>query len=145
MTSVQLLSKKRIFVVEDNLENRIITRMILSKHGASVGFEMFGHSSVQKLREFGATDLIILDLMLAFNSGYEIFDQIRQLPEYLHVPIVAVSAADPSGAIPACITRGFSGFIAKPIDSELFPAQLASILQGKAVWSEGNQHLPTFT
>lgn len=129
---------KHIFVVEDNLENRIITRLMLGKSGAILEFDMWGRDTVHKLLAFTPVDLILLDLMLPRGaSGYNIYKDIREHEALKAVPIVAVSAADPSTALPICRRMGFQGFIAKPLDDELFPAQLTQVLNGQEVWFTG--------
>src|SRR5664279_615543 len=121
-----LLSGKKIFIAEDNMQNRIIFQMILHKHGAQVVFERWGADALFQLKFQVKVDIIILDLMLAHGvSGYDIIDQIRALPQFDGIPVVAVSAVEPSMAIPKARQKGFAGFIAKPVDDELFPKQLA--------------------
>ena len=135
-----LLKNKQIFIAEDNLQNRVIFQIMLVKHGAQVHFERWGNGSVFQLKRMGQVDAIILDLMLAYGvSGYDIFDQIRSVPEFAKVPIVAVSATEPSLGIPKTREKGFAGFIAKPIDDELFPQQIAAIINGEQIWYSGTQ------
>mgnify|MGYP002713128303 CR=1 FL=1 len=129
------LENKHIFVVEDHMENQLITRLALEDTGAKLRFESWGQETIKRLREFMPVNLILMDLMLPKGlTGYDIFDVIRTKPEFDHIPIIAVSAADSSIAIPKCQKRGFAGFIAKPIDEELFPNQLLDVLNGNAVW-----------
>jgi two-component system cell cycle response regulator DivK len=129
---------KRIFVVEDNTDNRVIYHMIFVREGAVFEFERWGQGAVQKLERFKPVDLIILDLMLARGTtGYDIFNDIRMLPDFAEVPIIAVSSADASEAIPRTRRQGFSGYIAKPIDQGQFPDQLSRIMEGESLWHEG--------
>lgn len=135
-----LLQGKNIFIVEDNLENRVVFQMILIKYGAHVDFERWGRGAISHLKDERQVDLIILDLMLKDNiTGFDIFDDIRALSRFAHIPIVAVSAMDPSVAIPRVREKGFSGFIAKPIDNDQFPKQIAQLLQGEQVWYTGER------
>jgi len=135
-----ILKDKRIFIVEDNMQNRLVFQMALIRHGASVDFERWGRDTMYHLQNVSRVDLIVLDLMLAEGiTGFDIFDQIRALPKYDTVPIIAVSAMDPSIAIPKLKKQGFSGFIAKPIDNVQFPKQLACIIKGEHVWSVGER------
>jgi CheY-like chemotaxis protein len=130
---------KRIFIVEDKLENRVVFQMIFMKYGGIVTFERWGKNTLPNLRAMGPVDLILLDLMLPQGvSGFDVFDQIRGLPRYDQVPIVAVSAMDPAVAMPQAQAKGFSGFIAKPIDADRFTEQIASILSGDRVWYAGH-------
>lgn len=133
-----LLNEKHIFIVEDNIQNRVVFQMALVIHGARVDFERWGKDALVCLKGVGHVDLIILDLMLKNGvSGYNIYDQIRGVSKFDTVPIIAVSATDPSIAIPETQRKGFSGFIAKPIDADLFPAQISKILGGEKIWYAG--------
>ncbi len=137
-----ILKNKRIFIVEDNIQNRLVFQMALIRHGASVDFERWGRDAIYRLQNLSRVDIIILDLMLAEGvTGFDIFTQIRELPKYSTVPIVAVSAMEPSIAIPKTKQHGFSGFIAKPIDSVQFPKQIASLIEGESIWSVGERTL----
>lgn len=134
-----LLNNTRILIVEDNAMNRAVFQIALGTNGASVIFDRWGRQAIKKIAEH-KPDLIILDLMLPNgDSGYDIFNEIRSHPSYASIPIVAVSASEPSVAIPKTKAAGFSGFIAKPIDEECLPDQLAQILAGEAVWSAGTR------
>jgi two-component system chemotaxis sensor kinase CheA len=137
-----LLENKQVFIIEDNLQNRIIYQIALTNEGAHVSFEPWGNRALLQLRVLREVDVIILDLMLAGGiSGFDVFDQIHADPEFKHIPIVAVSASDPAHSLPKAQQKGFSGFIAKPINGGLFPGQIASILNGEEVWYIGERTL----
>ena len=137
-----ILKGKRIFIVEDNPQNRVVFQITLVRQGATVDFERWGDKTIYHLQNISHIDLIILDLMLAGEiSGFDIYDEIRVVPAYDKLPIVAVSAMDPSVAIPQAREKGFSGFIAKPIDNHRFPQQIAQIIEGKQVWSIGERKI----
>lgn len=134
------LRGKNILITEDDTMNRVVYTMILNKVGAHVDFDRWGSDSIWKLEQ-RSYDLIILDLMLPHGeSGYEIFKKIRQLPEYANVPIVAVSASEPGQAIKETRRLGFDGFIAKPIDKNIFPQQLEKLLEGETIWYAGSRY-----
>ena len=131
---------KNIFIVEDNTMNRVIYQISLGKSGAFLEFDRWGRDTLDKMKYMKLIDLIILDLMLPQGeSGFAIFERIRRIPKYTNVPIVAVSASEPAVAIPKAQELGFSGFIAKPINPELFPEQISQLLQGQELWITGTQ------
>ncbi len=133
-----LLKGKRIFIFEDNLQNRLVYTMnLMVEHKAIVDFNRNGRDVLHHLADFEPVHLIVLDLMFLFGGadGYDIFKQIRAQRKYDRVPIVAVSAADASLASAKTRELGFNGFIAKPIDSDLFPHQLVRVMNGEQVWS----------
>ncbi|GAB5492867.1 MAG: hypothetical protein Phog2KO_30820 [Phototrophicaceae bacterium] len=138
MTIVTKLQGKRIFLVEDNLANRAIMQILLEQQGAKTSFERWGKETVIQLRKFMPVDIILLDLMFPRGvTGYDVFDEIRKYPEFKHIPIVAVSASDPSASIPKAKEKGFCGFIPKPVDYDRFPEQIISILNNEAIWDAG--------
>lgn len=130
-----LLNGKKIYMVEDNEDNIYVIMSVLRHYGASVQIDWWAKGEPVKVVKALPLDLIILDLMLPYGrSGYDVFEEIRTLPELRPIPIVAVSAADSSVAMPRAIQMGFNGFISKPIEFELFPKQIASLIAGQAVW-----------
>ena len=129
---------KRIFILEDDTRNRVIYQIMMIRHGAHVQFDKWGKETLSKVKEFGKVDLIVLDLMITGGmSGFEIFEEIRHDAQFSDVPIVAVSAADPSMAIPRAQDLGFDGFIGKPINDDVFPEQLWRIMNGEHIWYTG--------
>jgi two-component system, chemotaxis family, sensor kinase CheA len=137
-----LLKNKHIFVVEDNAQNRIVFQMSLLRHGASVDFGRSADEAIFRLGKIAHVDLIVVDLMLTKSiSGFELYDEIRVLTNYETIPLVAVSAMDPAVAIPQAQAKGFAGFIAKPVDNNLFPRQIAKILNGEPIWHAGERDL----
>jgi hypothetical protein len=101
-----ILINRNIFILEDNSLNRAIYQITLGKNGATLVFDQWGHNTVEKLKQIKKLDLIILDLMLPDGqSGFDIFE------------------------------LGFSGYIAKPIDADLFPRQIVNIILGESIWA----------
>ena len=133
-----LLKDKRIFILEDQAGNLAVMMTILQREGALIRHDRWGRETVSKLQNFAPVDIILLDLMISeIVTGYDVFDAIRTVTDFAHVPIVAVSASEPSVAIPETRKRGFSGFIAKPINIDQFPRQLAQVLEGETLWDNG--------
>jgi len=137
------LRNKRIFIVEDNMLNRVVYHSLLFHQKVEIGYERHGKHTLHTLRAFGKVDLILLDLMLTDGlSGLDIFDQIRQLPEYSNIPIAAVSADDPIESIWQTMKRVFSGFISKRVDDVLFRRQVADLINDLDVWHDGSVSMP---
>lgn len=133
-----LLKGKRIFYVEDDVRNRAIVQLVLEQHGATMDFERWGKDTIERLRAFAPIDIILLDLMFPDRvTGYDVYQAIRREPEFDHIPIVAVSAADPAIEMSKTRAMGFDGFISKPIHLVVFPKQILSVLQGQHIWYGG--------
>jgi CheY-like chemotaxis protein len=134
-----ILKNKHLFIVEDNPANRVVYQIMMMRNGAKVTFDRWGQDTLAKMKQSGTIHLIILDLMLPKgNSGFDIFDDIRAVSDYRDIPIVAVSASDPASAIPKAQQLGFSGFIAKPINDDIFPDQILRLMAGEKIWYAGD-------
>lgn len=133
------LMAKRIFMVEDNQGNAAIIQMLLEQDGATILRGRWGGpDTLRLLQKHLPIDIILLDLMLPNGiTGYDVFDEIRALPNFSDIPIVAVSANDPAVAIPKVRAKGFAGFIAKPVDFDNFSGLVADVLDGHSVWHIG--------
>lgn len=134
-----LLDGKRIFVVEDDSSNLAIIRTILLRHGASAPFDVWGSGTIETIRNSLPIDLILLDLALPRGiSGYDIFDDLRNYPDLSHIPVVIVTAADPSTEMVKARQKGVNGFISKPIKYNTFAESLVKVLDGETVWDDGS-------
>jgi CheY-like chemotaxis protein len=131
-----LLENRRIFYVEDDLNNRAIVQMVLEQNGAKFAFERWGErQTITKLQAFMPVDLILLDLMLPNRvSGYDVYAAIRAEPQFNDIPVVIVSASDPAIEIPKVRRKGINGYIGKPIDVLTFPQLIARFLEGESAW-----------
>jgi two-component system cell cycle response regulator DivK len=82
---------KRILVIEDNPENRMLMRRVLMAEGYLMEEAVDGQSGLQIAAE-SPPDLILMDINLPGIDGYEVTARLKQLPNMLGVPIIAVTA-----------------------------------------------------
>jgi two-component system, cell cycle response regulator DivK len=109
--------------------------VMLNNNGATVIQDHWNSSTIALIKRTLPIDIILLDLMLRRGvSGYDIFDAIRADPELASIPVVAVSASDPEIEIPRAKSKGFAGFIGKPISLRDFPTQVAACINGEHLW-----------
>jgi CheY-like chemotaxis protein len=131
----QVLEHKRIFIVEDDVCNMAVYSVALSNNGAAVIQDPWNATTIELIKRTLPVDIILLDLMLRRGvSGYDIFDKIKADPKLVNIPVMAVSASDPEIEIPKAKSKGFSGFIGKPISLHDFPIQVAACIKGENLW-----------
>ena len=130
------LEDKRIFMVEDNQGNAAIIQMLLEQSNARVFRGRWGGTeTLDLLEKYSPIDVILMDLMLPNGvTGFDVFHMIREQPEMVDIPIIAVSASDPSSVLPKVRATGFAGFIAKPVDFTHFADQILAVLNGTDRW-----------
>ncbi|MFN8456940.1 MAG: response regulator [Anaerolineae bacterium] len=120
---------KTILYVEDNPANRLLVQQVLEGVGYRVIEAVDGLSGIKMAQETHP-DLILMDINIPGMDGYEAATRIKSLPELSHVPIIALTAKVMLGDRERALTAGCDGYIAKPIDIDLFPRQIAEFLGG---------------
>jgi two-component system cell cycle response regulator DivK len=129
-----------VLVVEDNLQNLVLIARLL----AFIGVRRYEwKASGWQVLEFADTmprvDLVLMDIHLPYEDGYDALEKLRQDPRFANTRVVAVTADANSAALEKAKASGFDGFLGKPIDPDKFPNQIISILQGDTVWDLGYQ------
>lgn len=128
-----------VLIVEDNVRNYALLARLLSFMGVRQtewkrsGWHVleFAHDTMPRV------DLILLDIHLPEEDGYEVLSRLRQDEHFHDTRIVAVTADISSVNLARAQTAGFDGFLAKPINVDLFPDQIQRILEGESVWDLG--------
>jgi CheY-like chemotaxis protein len=108
----------KILVIDDKLENRMVLVNLLTP----LGFEMMeagnGQEGLDQMREC-EPDLIVLDLMMPVMNGFEFVQQLRQIPAYQKIVVIAASASVFSYHRDDSLKAGCQDFIPKPISAEV--------------------------
>lgn len=126
---------KKIFFIDDDLASFNIVSYLLRQVGAVVIENPYTIGTINYMETVLPIHLILLDLHLRLDiSGYDIFDQIRNVPRLSSIPIICITASDPETEIPKARQKGFIGFIHKPINRVLFFDQLYICMNGGQVW-----------
>jgi len=124
-----------ILVVEDNVQNFVLMTRLLAYLGVK---KCEWKASGWQVLEFAETlphiDLILMDIFLPEEDGYQVLDRLRAESRFKSTLIVAVTAEASMENMERARQCAFNGFIGKPIDPDRFPNQIRSILQGEEVW-----------
>jgi signal transduction histidine kinase/CheY-like chemotaxis protein len=85
-------ASKRLLIVDDNFENRLLLLTLLTQVGFDVCEAENGQEGVNQFKEWHP-DLIWMDMRMPVMDGYEATRQIRQLPDGKKVTIIALTAS----------------------------------------------------
>jgi two-component system, cell cycle response regulator DivK len=112
-----------ILLIEDNEQNRYLTRFLLERHGYTVVTAVDGRQGVD-LAQSVQPALILLDIQLPTMDGYAVARALRGFVQLDEVAIVAVTSYAMPGDRERALDAGCNGYIEKPIDPETFVDQL---------------------
>lgn len=107
---------KRIAIVEDNADNRLLLSVILGDRYEIAEYE----SGPEALRGFEATppDIILLDISLPEMDGMEVLSRLRGDQQLSHIPVIALTAHASSYDRERFLGAGFDDYVTKPIVDE---------------------------
>jgi CheY-like chemotaxis protein len=115
-----------ILIAEDDDDNRFVMRTLLELRGYSV-IEASSGQEVVEVAARAQPDLILMDLRMPVLNGLAATRLIRQ-QERRRVPIVALSAYDPSQHRAVAMAAGCDEYAIKPIDYERLEQLIESLL-----------------
>jgi len=122
-----LLEGRKILIVDDDMRNVFALTAVFENHQMDVLFAENGKDGIKTLQENPDIDLVLMDIMLPEMDGYEAMRNIRQMPEYQTLPIIALTAKAMKYDREKCINAGASDYISKPVNLK----QLLSLIK---VW-----------
>jgi two-component system cell cycle response regulator DivK len=118
---------KKILVVEDNEQNRILMRQILTYHGYEVLEAADGAAGLKMAGEH-MPDLILLDLQMPVMGGLAVIQELRKTPELSKLKVIAVTSFAMKGDREKALEAGFDEYVTKPIDTRKFVELVKSII-----------------
>jgi len=104
---------RKIAVVDDNADNRLIIRTILEDQ-----YEILEYSSgIEAIEGFRKSkpDVVILDISLPEMDGTEILRRLRDDSDLHNLPVIALTAHAMVGDREKYLAAGFNDYVAKPI------------------------------
>ncbi len=139
----------RILLVEDNEVNQQVALAQLKRMGAVVTIADNGREALESIAE-NTFDLVFMDIQMPEMDGYTAARAIRQLPDHVDLPVVAMTAHAMAEDRNRCLAAGMNAHITKPLLVEDLRAVLGRFLpmeedtQSQNVRSFiGNHNLPS--
>jgi CheY-like chemotaxis protein len=126
-----------ILYVEDDPMSRRVMELVLKYRMKLSHITMFEESSDFQARVQALApqpDVVFLDIHMQPYSGFEMLEMLRDLEQYRHIPVVALTASVMNEEVAMMRTAGFDGCFAKPLDVDRFEDNFVSILKGEQIW-----------
>lgn len=106
--------KKRVLVVEDQIEVQNLIRVLLERFNYETIEAYSVGDAVRVLRKSPLPDIVLLDLMLPDASGMELLRQMRAKDYFDNLPVVILSAIVDPDQIRTALETGADRYVTKP-------------------------------
>jgi two-component system cell cycle response regulator DivK len=124
------MNKRRILVVEDNMDNYELVRFILERAGYDVFLAVNGRDGVDAAR-LQQPDLILMDLGMPEMDGWSAAEKIKSDPATRLIPLYALSAYTLPSDRKRALDAGCDGYLTKPIHMQSFLDAINEVFQAK--------------
>ena len=122
------LTTHRILVVEDNEHVSYMLNFLLRRAGYDVIAVTNGRDAQSAIENIEPVDVVLLDLMLPYVSGYQLIEEIRSNQNWMRVPIVVLSGKVLEEDIVQALDLGANDYVTKPFRPEELLARLRRIV-----------------
>ena len=120
--------KKRILIIEDEIDYLDIASQILKKEGFSVVTAVAGAEGLKEL-EKELPDLIILDIGLPDISGLDILKRLRSEERTSKIPVMLFTIRSELNEVADALKCGANDYILKPFDVVEFAKRIQAIFK----------------
>ncbi|MGW3986337.1 HAMP domain-containing protein [Streptomyces sp. NPDC004830] len=108
---------RTVLVVDDDARNLFALSGILELHGFRVLHAENGRRGIETLVNNPDVAIVLMDVMMPEMDGYTATAEIRRMPQYADLPIIAVTAKAMPGDRDKSIASGASDYVTKPVDT----------------------------
>ena len=121
------LEKKKILVIEDNIESQLIYKVYL-RSIYSVEFADTGESGLELLKA-NKYNLLLLDINLPGQlNGEDVLKAIRNNLKIPDFPVIVITAYALKGDKEKFLQQGANNYLAKPVDKKVLLDEIAKLI-----------------
>ncbi len=119
---------KQILIVDDSEDMRFLLGQVLEDEGYNLLYADDGQSALSQATAH-YPDLILMDMSLPGISGWEAVERLRQMSDFRHIPIIAVTAHVSKADEERTREIGCNAHLSKPFDIIVVLDTITSLLQ----------------
>lgn len=122
----------RVLLVDDNPTDRLLAEQAFADHPSGVlltlcasGGEALAHLHQPETR---LPDVILLDITMPAMTGMELLAQLKDTPQFSHIPIVMSTVSQAASDVEASYLLHASSYLVKPPDFAEFLEQVDAFI-----------------
>lgn len=115
-------------MVEDDEHIAYMLRFMLERAGYDVILAGNGRDAQTVIQNVEPVDVVLLDLMLPYVSGYQLLSEIRDDNQWRYVPVVVLSGKVLETDIVKALDLGANDYVTKPFRPEELLARLRRVI-----------------
>lgn len=124
----QELQLLKVLIVDDDPDLlEIMSELLSDEPRISIRSEKNGFNAEIQIKGW-KPDLLLLDFLMAGISGFEICKRLRQDPEFVDLPILAITSLTNTENKTSVLQSGVSDFLGKPFYSENLLSKVRKLL-----------------
>ena len=123
-------AKRVVLVVEDDPDIASLVRFRLEREGYAVRVASDGEQALAQL-DSPPPDLVVLDVMLPFRSGYEVLRVLRDRDAWSRVPVIMLTSRSREEDVARGLSGGANDYLTKPFRPAELLARVRRLLDPK--------------
>ena len=121
------MDQKNVLIVDDELSILVPIKFLLEKSNYRVDLAQSGKEALEKISQL-KPDLILLDIMLPDLDGYEIYQLIRENPDWDDIKVIYLSAKNRDVDIAKGLNLGVDAYVTKPFSNAELLEKIQALL-----------------
>jgi two-component system alkaline phosphatase synthesis response regulator PhoP len=120
--------KKRILLIEDEEDIAALIKLQAELSGYKMHVEVDGLNGFRAI-EREKPDLVILDIMLPGQNGFDICRKMKSNPELKNIPVIVLSAKGDEIDVILGLELGADDYVAKPFSPKVLFSRIKAVLR----------------
>ncbi len=127
--------KELVLVIDDDVSIRDLARHVLTAQGFRTISAGNGAQGIRLFEEH-KPDIVMLDLLMPEQNGFDVCVGLRRLPQGKHTPILVITSLDDVESIDRAYQAGATDFVTKPFNWPLLCHRLRYMLRASLAISD---------